>query len=93
MLLQKKILVAVESLCERLPGTPGKLCKEEVEKMLPMALTFITAVIVSPWILHRDVNWRETVPVCLLLGALGSCRNQLRSAKSSGSAAPQTGRR
>lgn len=37
----------IESLCSHLPGTPGQLCKDEVEKMFPVAVTFLTTVMVS----------------------------------------------
>lgn len=49
LLLQKKIIDGIEKLCEHLPGpvTTAKLCKEEVEKMLPVAINFITGVAVS----------------------------------------------
>lgn len=36
----------IESLCSHLPGTPAKLCKDEVEKMFPVAVTFLTTVVV-----------------------------------------------
>lgn len=39
----------IESLCSRLPGTPAKLCKDEVEKMFPLAVTYLTTVMVSVW--------------------------------------------
>lgn len=47
MLFQKKIIVGIENLCSRLPEPPAKICKEEVEKMLPIAISFITSAIVS----------------------------------------------
>lgn len=37
----------IESLCSHLPETPAKLCKDEVEKMFPVAVTFLTTVVVS----------------------------------------------
>ncbi|KAM3599157.1 uncharacterized protein V6R79_001021 [Siganus canaliculatus] len=42
--LQKKITDGIESLCAHLPGAAAKLCKDEVEKMLPLAINFMTAV-------------------------------------------------
>lgn len=39
----------IENLCSHLPGTPAKLCKAEVEKMFPVAVTFLTTVMVSVW--------------------------------------------
>lgn len=39
----------IENLCSHLPGTPAKLCKDEVEKMFPVAVTFLTTVMVSVW--------------------------------------------
>lgn len=39
-------MAGIESLCDHLPGQAGKLCKDEVEKMLPMAINFMTAVVV-----------------------------------------------
>ncbi|XP_029024880.1 prosaposin isoform X2 [Betta splendens] len=41
---QKKMIAGVERLCDLLPGETKKLCKDEVEKMLPFAITFITGV-------------------------------------------------
>ncbi|XP_074546852.1 surfactant protein Ba [Halichoeres trimaculatus] len=45
--LQKKIMDAIDSVCDHLPGPPGtaKLCKDEVQKFLPVAITFITTVV------------------------------------------------
>lgn len=44
---QKKIMDGIETLCSHLPGTPAKLCKDEVEKMFPMAIAFLTTIVVS----------------------------------------------
>ncbi|XP_026154202.1 surfactant protein Ba [Mastacembelus armatus] len=45
--LQKKIIHGIETLCDHLPApaSTAKVCKEEVEKMLPVAITFITSVL------------------------------------------------
>lgn len=45
----------IENLCGHLPGPPAKLCKDEVEKMFPVAVTFLTTVMVS---VRDDVGWR-----------------------------------
>lgn len=45
----------IENLCGHLPGAPAKLCKDEVEKMFPVVVTFLTTVMVSVW---DDVGWR-----------------------------------
>ncbi|KAM9735757.1 surfactant protein Ba [Menidia menidia] len=42
--LQKKIMNGIDGLCAHLPGATAKLCKEEVDKMLPVAITFVTGV-------------------------------------------------
>ncbi|XP_071322179.1 prosaposin [Trachinotus anak] len=62
--LQKKIMNSIESVCDHLPG-PGtaKLCKEEVEKMFPLAINFITAV-------------AKPAEICKILGLCGSCDKQ-----------------
>lgn len=51
LFFQKKVMNGIESLCDHLPGpaTTAKLCKEEVEKMLPVVINFITAAVVG-WI-------------------------------------------
>lgn len=41
---QKKIMNAFDDVCELLPVGPAKYCKEEVEKILPLAINLITAV-------------------------------------------------
>ncbi|XP_040012557.1 prosaposin isoform X2 [Xiphias gladius] len=62
--LQKKIMDAIESLCDRLPSpSAAKLCKTEVEKMLPLAINFLTAVV-------------KPAEVCRTLGLCGSCHEQ-----------------
>ncbi|GAA6217022.1 prosaposin-like [Lates japonicus] len=63
--LQKKIMDGIESLCDHLPGpaTTAKLCKEEVEKMLPVAISFITGVV-------------KPAQVCKIIGLCGSCDKQ-----------------
>lgn len=45
--LQKKIMAGIESLCDHLPGpaTTAKLCKDEVEKMFPLAMSFLSGVV------------------------------------------------
>ncbi|XP_013859262.1 surfactant protein Ba [Austrofundulus limnaeus] len=42
--LQKKIMAGIDSLCAHLPEPAAKLCKEEVDKMLPLAITFVTGM-------------------------------------------------
>lgn len=39
----------IENMCDHLPGpaSTAKICKEEVEKMLPVAINFIAGVVVS----------------------------------------------
>ncbi|KAM9338115.1 surfactant protein Ba [Symphorus nematophorus] len=61
--LQKKIMDGIESLCAHLPGQVGKLCKDEVEKMLPLAVNFLTAVV-------------KPADVCKVIGLCGSCEKQ-----------------
>lgn len=41
----------IEKICDHLPGPPttAKLCKEEVEKMLPVAINFMANIVVSSW--------------------------------------------
>lgn len=85
----------IESLCDHLPGPAAKPCKDEVEKMLPVAITFITTVAVRCMLLgSSSINgvfcsfYSQHISSRLFL-----CRNQLRSAKSLGSAAPATSKR
>ncbi|XP_044189908.1 prosaposin [Thunnus albacares] len=63
--LQKKIMDGIENLCDHLPGpaSTAKLCKEEVEKMLPVAITFITGAV-------------KPAEICKILGLCGSCEKQ-----------------
>ncbi|XP_017266236.1 prosaposin [Kryptolebias marmoratus] len=42
--LQKKIIQGIDSLCAYLPDPASKLCKDEVDKMLPVAITFVTGM-------------------------------------------------
>lgn len=44
----------IESLCDHLPGPAAKPCKDEVEKMLPVAITFITTIVVSCMLLDSS---------------------------------------
>ncbi|CAN9504911.1 unnamed protein product [Ophioblennius macclurei] len=45
--LQKKIIGGIETVCEHLPGPPATVqaCKDEVEKMFPMAISFISGFV------------------------------------------------
>lgn len=63
--LQKKIVNDLEGLCKHLPGpiSTQTLCKEEVEKMLPVAIHFITSVI-------------KPAEICKMLGLCHSCDKQ-----------------
>ncbi|XP_062290823.1 prosaposin [Scomber scombrus] len=63
--LQKKMMDGIEKLCDHLPGpaTTAKLCKDEVEKLLPVAINFITGVV-------------KPEEICKLLGLCGSCDKQ-----------------
>ncbi|XP_067340033.1 prosaposin isoform X2 [Channa argus] len=63
--LQKKVMNAIESLCDHLPAPASKVCKDEVEKMLPLAISFITGVV-------------KPAQVCKLLLLCGSCDEQQR---------------
>uniref|UniRef100_UPI0037E75DD2 prosaposin n=1 Tax=Semicossyphus pulcher TaxID=241346 RepID=UPI0037E75DD2 len=62
---QKKIMDAIHNLCDHLPGPPGtaKLCKEEVDKILPVAINFITAVV-------------KPAQLCKTIGLCGSSDKQ-----------------
>ncbi|XP_033832060.1 prosaposin-like [Periophthalmus magnuspinnatus] len=64
--LQKKIVDSVDGLCEHLPGPKitVKLCKEEVERMLSAAISFIGAT--------------KPAEMCKLLGLCQSCDKQLK---------------
>ncbi|XP_060932892.1 prosaposin-like isoform X2 [Limanda limanda] len=59
--LQKKMIDGIETLCDHLPGPPSMatLCRKEVEKMLPLAFTFITGLV-------------KPAEVCKLIGLCGS---------------------
>lgn len=37
----------LENLCSYLPGKSAAICKAELEKMFPLAITFLTAAVVS----------------------------------------------
>ena len=45
--MQEKIKESLEELCKRLPG-PGasKICKDQIDKNLPMAIAFLTSTVV-----------------------------------------------
>ncbi|KAF3702097.1 Prosaposin Proactivator polypeptide Saposin-A Protein A Saposin-B Cerebroside sulfate activator [Channa argus] len=62
---QKKVMNGIEILCNHIPGPAGKICKDEVEKMFPLAITFITGVV-------------KPAEVCKILGLCGSCDEQER---------------
>lgn len=40
-------MAGIDHVCSLLPGPAASLCKEEVDKMLPLAITFFTGVAVS----------------------------------------------
>ncbi|XP_044031097.1 prosaposin [Siniperca chuatsi] len=63
--LQKKIMNGIENLCDHLPGpaSTAKLCKEEVEKMFPLVINFITGIV-------------KPAEVCKIIGLCGSCDKQ-----------------
>lgn len=63
--LQKKLKDGIESLCDHLPGpvTTAKICKEEVEKMLPVAISFITSIM-------------KPAELCKMIGLCSSCGKQ-----------------
>lgn len=65
--LQKKLVDEAEAVCEHLPGPKStmEICKAEVEKMLPLALHFITSVI-------------KPAEMCKVLGLCRSCDKQLK---------------
>ncbi|XP_068562167.1 prosaposin-like isoform X2 [Cebidichthys violaceus] len=60
--LQKKMMDGIENLCDHLPGpaSTAKLCKEEVEKMLPLVINFLAGVV-------------KPAEVCKVIGLCGSC--------------------
>ncbi|KAG7282604.1 hypothetical protein CRUP_018723, partial [Coryphaenoides rupestris] len=45
--VQKSVMDGLEVLCDHLPNpsTAGKICRQQVEKMLPLAITFLTAAV------------------------------------------------
>lgn len=63
--LQKKLVDDVEGLCEHLPWPKStvKICKDEVEKILPVAIHFITGII-------------KPAEICKVLGLCQSCEKQ-----------------
>ncbi|XP_041826091.1 prosaposin [Melanotaenia boesemani] len=58
--LQKKIMDGIESLCAHLPGKTAQICKEEVDKMLPLAITFFTGIV-------------KPGEICKIIGLCSSC--------------------
>lgn len=44
---QKKIMNGIESVCALMHGPAANLCKQEVEKMFPLAINFVTSILVS----------------------------------------------
>ncbi|XP_046907904.1 prosaposin-like isoform X5 [Hypomesus transpacificus] len=58
--LQEKIKESLEELCKRLPG-PGasKICKDQIDKNLPMAIAFLTSTV-------------KPGQVCSMLGLCGT---------------------
>uniref|UniRef100_A0A087YPB0 Saposin B-type domain-containing protein n=1 Tax=Poecilia formosa TaxID=48698 RepID=A0A087YPB0_POEFO len=63
--LQKKIMGGIDALCAHLPGPAAKLCKDEVDKMLPLAITFVTGV-------------AKPSEVCKMIGLCGSDEERQR---------------
>ncbi|CAF99299.1 unnamed protein product [Tetraodon nigroviridis] len=61
--LQKSVLDQIESFCSHLPGVSAKLCKEEVEKFFPLAITFLTSAV-------------KPSEICKLLGLCKGCEKQ-----------------
>nr|XP_046231415.1 prosaposin [Scatophagus argus] len=61
--LQKKIMDDIEKLCDHIPGPAAKICKEEVEKMFPLAVNFLTTFV-------------KPAQVCKVLGLCGTCDEQ-----------------
>ncbi|XP_040054382.2 surfactant protein Ba [Gasterosteus aculeatus] len=57
--LQKKMMDGLDHLCKLLPGPATKACQEEVEKMLPLALSFIAGIV-------------KPAEVCRIIGLCGS---------------------
>lgn len=57
---QKKITDALDKLCGYLPPHLTKTCKDDVDRMLPIAITFLTTIVVrfSPTLhLHHYEGW------------------------------------
>ncbi|KAK2819093.1 hypothetical protein Q5P01_024654 [Channa striata] len=63
--IQKKVMNGIEGLCAHLPGPVSEACKDEVEKMFPLAITFITGFV-------------KPAQVCKVLGLCGSCEERER---------------
>ncbi|XP_073333981.1 prosaposin-like [Pagrus major] len=63
--LQKKIMDGIEKICDHLPGSAAKICKEEVEKMLPVAVNILTAVV-------------KPEEVCKIIGLCGKQEKMLQ---------------
>ncbi|KAM9841493.1 surfactant protein Ba [Aulostomus maculatus] len=63
--LQKDLIDDLESLCDHLPGpvTTSQLCKQEVEKLLPVVLNFLTGFV-------------KPGDICRVMGLCGSCDKQ-----------------
>lgn len=58
--LQKKIMNGIESVCALMHGPAANLCKQEVEKMFPLAINFVTSIL-------------KPAEVCKVLGLCSSC--------------------
>lgn len=61
--LQKKVMDGIEKICNHLPGAAAKICKDEVEKMLPVAVNILTSVV-------------KPEQICKIIGLCGSCDKQ-----------------
>ncbi|KAM9306177.1 surfactant protein Ba [Pholidichthys leucotaenia] len=61
--LQRKIMDTVEDLCAHLPGPTADMCKDQVEKMFPIAINFLTSV-------------AKPEQICQILGLCSSCGKQ-----------------
>lgn len=68
--LQKKIMSGIETLCDHLPGpaTTAQACKDEVEKMLPMAISFLSGFV-------------KPTEICKMIGLCGSSGKQEKMLK------------
>lgn len=60
-------MAGIDSLCTQLPEPAAKICKEEVDKMLPLAITFVTAMAVS-W--EARFSWWGTLNIDAALATL-----------------------